>query len=83
MLPRTRHAVLAQVGNTPLVPLDVPRRGLGSTVYVKLESDNPGGSIKDRTALSMVRAAERSGAAAARAQPSWRAPPGTPESGWR
>lgn len=54
-------AVLAQVGNTPLVPLDVLSKGLGSTVYVKLESDNPGGSIKDRTALSMVRAAERNG----------------------
>jgi cysteine synthase len=54
-------AVLAQVGNTPLVPLHVLSRGLGSTVFVKLESENPGGSIKDRTALSMVRAAERSG----------------------
>jgi cysteine synthase len=54
-------AVLARVGNTPLVPLDVLSRGLGSTVFVKLESENPGGSIKDRTALSMVRAAERSG----------------------
>jgi cysteine synthase len=54
-------AVLAQVGNTPLVPLNILSRDLGNTVYVKLESDNPGGSIKDRTALSMVRAAERSG----------------------
>ncbi|WP_104137862.1 PLP-dependent cysteine synthase family protein [Arthrobacter sp. ZGTC131] len=54
-------AVLAQVGHTPLVPLEVLSRGLGSTVFVKLESENPGGSIKDRTALSMVRAAERSG----------------------
>ena len=54
-------AVLARVGNTPLVLLDVLSRGLGSTVFVKLESENPGGSIKDRTALSMVRAAERSG----------------------
>lgn len=56
------EAVLAQVGNTPLAPLDVLGKGLGSRILVKLESDNPGGSIKDRTALSMVRAAERSGA---------------------
>jgi cysteine synthase len=54
-------AVLARVGRTPLAPLEVLSRGLGSTVFVKLESENPGGSIKDRTALSMVRAAERSG----------------------
>ncbi|MFJ5699324.1 PLP-dependent cysteine synthase family protein [Arthrobacter sp. NPDC093139] len=54
-------AVLARVGHTPLVPLEALSQGLGSTVFVKLESENPGGSIKDRTALSMVRAAERSG----------------------
>lgn len=55
-------AVLAQVGGTPLVRLRTITKGLASAVYVKLESENPGGSIKDRTALSMVRAAERSGA---------------------
>lgn len=54
-------AVLAQVGSTRLVPLETLSRGLPGTVFVKLESENPGGSIKDRTALSMVRAAERSG----------------------
>ncbi|MHC6222540.1 PLP-dependent cysteine synthase family protein [Arthrobacter sp. MMS24-S77] len=54
-------SVLAHVGNTPLMLLEKLSRGLGSTVHVKLESENPGGSIKDRTALSMVRAAEKSG----------------------
>ena len=54
-------SVLDKVGNTPLVRLENLGRGLGSSIYVKLESENPGGSIKDRTALSMVRAAERSG----------------------
>ncbi|MBQ1443626.1 MAG: cysteine synthase family protein [Renibacterium sp.] len=51
--------VLAAVGNTPLVQL----HGLGvrNRVLLKLESLNPGGSIKDRTALAMVRAAEASG----------------------
>lgn len=60
-VPGDADSVLAQVGNTPLVRLETLARGLGSTVHVKLESDNPGGSIKDRTALSMVREAERSG----------------------
>ncbi|WCI08018.1 cysteine synthase family protein [Arthrobacter sp. OVS8] len=60
--PNDADAVLAQVGNTPLVRLTAVARGVASAVYVKLESDNPGGSIKDRTALSMIRAAERSGA---------------------
>ncbi|WP_416404772.1 PLP-dependent cysteine synthase family protein [Arthrobacter sp. LFS091] len=54
-------SVLEKVGNTPLVKLEALSRGLGSAVHIKLESENPGGSIKDRTALSMVRAAERSG----------------------
>ncbi|MFJ4027928.1 PLP-dependent cysteine synthase family protein [Paenarthrobacter sp. NPDC089989] len=54
-------SVLEKVGNTPLVKLEKLGRGLGSSIHVKLESENPGGSIKDRTALSMVRAAERSG----------------------
>lgn len=54
-------SVLERVGNTPLVKLEALGRGLGSSIHIKLESENPGGSIKDRTALSMVRAAERSG----------------------
>ncbi|MBT2512262.1 cysteine synthase family protein [Arthrobacter sp. ISL-30] len=55
------NSVLEKVGNTPLVLLEHLSRGLGSSIHIKLESENPGGSIKDRTALSMVRAAERSG----------------------
>lgn len=54
-------SVLDKVGNTPLVKLESLGRGLGSSIHIKLESENPGGSIKDRTALGMVRAAERSG----------------------
>ncbi|MCA4135593.1 PLP-dependent cysteine synthase family protein [Arthrobacter sp. M4] len=55
-------AILDKVGNTPLVRLEIIGKGLPSEIHVKLESENPGGSIKDRTALSMVRDAERSGA---------------------
>ncbi len=54
-------SILEKVGNTPLVRLEALGRGLGSSIHIKLESENPGGSIKDRTALSMVRAAEESG----------------------
>jgi len=50
------------VGGTPLVPLRrVVPAGAGE-VWVKLEWLNPGGSVKDRAALAIVRAAERAGA---------------------
>ncbi|AJT42610.1 PLP-dependent cysteine synthase family protein [Psychromicrobium lacuslunae] len=55
---------LAAIGNTALVEvtgLDLPASVGRSRVLLKLESDNPGGSIKDRTALNMVREAELSG----------------------
>lgn len=50
--------LLARIGRTPLVRL----ARLSSNVAVKLELKNPGGSIKDRPALAMVRAAEDAGA---------------------
>src|SRR6201987_2606413 len=50
------------VGNTPLVRRrSVPRGIPGSAVLAKVEYFNPGGSVKDRIALRMVTAAERSG----------------------
>jgi len=52
--------VLQTIGNTPHIRIN---RLFGSThnVYVKSERSNPGGSIKDRTALAMVEAAEKAG----------------------
>jgi cystathionine beta-synthase len=50
------------VGNTPLVRLNSITRGLAPLVLAKIEYLNPGGSVKDRIALRMVEAAERSGA---------------------
>ena len=50
------------VGNTPLVRLNKVTAGLGAQVLAKVEYLNPGGSVKDRIALAMVEAAERSGA---------------------
>ena len=49
------------IGNTPLVRVDCFDTG-GSELWLKLESANPGGSIKDRIGLSMIGAAEQSGA---------------------
>ncbi|WKX69451.1 PLP-dependent cysteine synthase family protein [Streptomyces sp. XD-27] len=49
------------VGDTPLVRLNRITAGLTAPVYAKLEYVNPGGSVKDRAALAMVRAAEEAG----------------------
>lgn len=54
-------STMGLVGNTPLVRLESLGAGLQSEIYVKLESAIPGGSVKDRTALSMIREAEQSG----------------------
>lgn len=53
-------SVLDLIGNTPLVKVNSLDAGL-CDLYLKLESQNPGGSIKDRIALNMVEAAERAG----------------------
>lgn len=47
------------IGRTPVVRLNRLGTEGSATVYVKLESFNPGGSVKDRIALSMVEAAEK------------------------
>lgn len=49
------------IGNTPLVQLQRMASGLGSEVWVKLEGNNPAGSVKDRAALSMIQQAELRG----------------------
>ena len=49
------------VGNTPLVRLQRLSAGLSSTVLVKLEGNNPAGSVKDRPAMSMIQHAEARG----------------------
>jgi len=59
---RVYESVLDAIGETPLVRLTRVTAGLAPRVYVKLEHANPGGSVKDRAALAMVLAAERSGA---------------------
>jgi cysteine synthase A len=49
------------VGNTELVRLNRVTAGAAATVVAKIESQNPGGSVKDRTGLAMVEEAERKG----------------------
>ena len=60
-MPRLVRNALELIGDTPLVQLQrIPRRG-SAQILGKLESLNPGGSVKDRIALAMIDEAERSG----------------------
>ena len=56
------NSVLDLIGDTPMIRLNRVGPERGATVWAKLESFNPGGSVKDRIGQSMVEAAERSGA---------------------
>ncbi len=56
----TAGAVLGLIGHTPLMELTRLERG-PCRLFVKLENQNPTGSIKDRVGLSMIEAAERAG----------------------
>lgn len=53
--------MLELIGKTPLVRLNRLTEGLGSEVIGKVESYNPAGSVKDRIAYSMIKAAEEQG----------------------
>ena len=53
--------ILKLIGNTPIVSLERMTPSDGGEIHAKLECLNPGGSIKDRPALSMVEAGEKSG----------------------
>jgi cysteine synthase B len=60
---RVNHDLLSQIGNTPLLRLTKVAAHLPRSVevFAKAEWFNPGGSVKDRAALRMIEAAERSG----------------------
>lgn len=58
---RIARSALDLIGNTELVKLNVVTDGAPGIVVGKLESGNPGGSVKDRIALSMIEDAERRG----------------------
>jgi len=52
-------SILDRIGNTPLVKLSTPKGS--ATLWGKLESANPGGSVKDRIAKAMIEQAEKNG----------------------
>ena len=53
--------VLESIGNTPLIKLHKVVEGVKATVFAKVETFNPGNSIKDRMALKMIEDAEKAG----------------------
>ncbi|MET8141819.1 cystathionine beta-synthase [Sphaerisporangium sp. NPDC005288] len=59
---RVHDSLIELMGDTPLVRLRKVTTGISAQVLAKVEYFNPGGSVKDRIALRMVEAAERSGA---------------------
>lgn len=56
-----KNSILDLIGQTPLVRLTKVTRGIDALVLAKLESMNPGGSVKDRIGISMIERAEREG----------------------
>lgn len=57
----TQPTILDRIGNTPLLPLRKIAPANGARILLKLESENPTGSMKDRQALAMIEAAEADG----------------------
>jgi len=53
--------IIEIIGRTPLVKLNRISAGIQPTILAKLESFNPGGSVKDRIGMSMIEAAEKAG----------------------
>lgn len=53
--------ILETIGNTPLVKLNNITKDVKGTVLAKIETTNPGNSIKDRMAVKMIEDAELSG----------------------
>src|SRR5688500_7925040 len=59
---RIYNNILETIGNTPLVRLNrIPNGVVAADVYAKIETTNPGNSIKDRMAVKMIEDAERAG----------------------
>jgi len=54
-------SIIDSIGNTPLVRLDRINPNQNVRIFAKLEGNNPGGSVKDRIALYMVKTAEEEG----------------------
>ena len=55
------NSIIDTIGKTPLVKLNRITENIKPTIFVKLESFNPGGSVKDRIAIFMIQKAEEEG----------------------
>ncbi|MFO7797918.1 MAG: cysteine synthase A [Promethearchaeia archaeon] len=53
--------IIETIGNTPLVKLNKVTRDIKPNIFAKVESFNPGGSVKDRVALAMIEEVEKKG----------------------
>jgi cysteinyl-tRNA synthetase len=58
---KTYKSIIESIGNTPLIEIGRLNPNSRVKILAKMESVNPGGSIKDRTALFMIEGAERRG----------------------
>ena len=58
---KVRSGFIDSIGNTPLIKLRAASAATGCDIYGKAEFLNPGGSVKDRAALAIIRDAEKSG----------------------
>ncbi len=56
-----QETILQAIGQTPLIKLRRVTEELRTPIYMKLEAQNPGGSVKDRVGLAMIQEAERRG----------------------
>lgn len=56
-----KENILEQIGNTPLIRINKINKGLKPQIFAKLESANPGGSVKDRIGYAMIADAEKRG----------------------
>ncbi|MFN5183193.1 MAG: pyridoxal-phosphate dependent enzyme, partial [Bacteroidota bacterium] len=61
MLRKISNNILETIGNTPMVKINKLCPEIPATILAKVETFNPGNSIKDRMALKMVEDAEKSG----------------------
>ncbi len=75
------HSVTELIGQTPVLQLHKLDTGPCS-LFLKLENQNPGGSIKDRVALSMIDEAQKQGCWSL-AAPLLKRPQAIPGLGWR
>src|SRR5919107_6181800 len=61
-VPKVAANILGVIGNTPMVRINrITRGAVQATVLAKIETFNPGNSIKDRMAIKMIEDAERAG----------------------